>query len=119
MINNRVKIRLNLCHLILALDTEIYNLFPHHNKRYHHINDIQSSVNVLVFTITGPCRGRGPGADLHPSHLVGDLLHGGRGAVVLGVGGGVLPGQVHGPLAVWLRHSRPGNTHFKVSPKYI
>lgn len=47
------------------------------------------------------------GGYLHPGHLIGDLLHGGRSPVLLGVGGAG-PRQVHGPLVVLLRQRGPG-----------
>lgn len=64
-------------------------------------------LRAVRWSVSGPGGGRRPGVDLHPGHLVGDLLHRGRGPVVLGVGG-LLPRQVHSSLAVWLRRSRPG-----------
>lgn len=57
-------------------------------------------------SVSRPSRGRRSSTDLHPAHLVCDLLHCGRRAVVLGIG---LRGsrQVHGPLVVRLGHRRP------------
>lgn len=53
-------------------------------------------------------RGRRPRVDLHPTHLVSDLMHCGWGTIVLRVGGVRWPCHVHPCLVVWLRHSRPG-----------
>lgn len=40
----------------------------------------------MRWNISWPCRGRWSRGDLHPSHLVGDLLHCGWGPIVLRIG---------------------------------
>lgn len=52
--------------------------------------------------------------DLHPRHLAGHLLHAGR-SIVLRVGG-LGPRQVHSPVVVLLRDSRPANTRQSAPP---
>lgn len=58
-------------------------------------------------SVSWTSRGRGTRVDLHPAHLARDLLHCGRRAIVLGIGGLRGSRQVYGPLVVWLGHRRP------------
>lgn len=58
-------------------------------------------------SISWPRRGWRSRGDVHPSHLVSDLLHWGWGPIVVGIGR-LWPRQVHSSWVVWLRHSRPG-----------
>lgn len=62
----------------------------------------------MWWSVSWSCRGRRARIDLHPAHLVSDLMHRGWGPIVLRIGGVGRPRHGHPCLAVWLRHSRPG-----------
>lgn len=77
-------------------------------RRCSRVSGTDGRLGAGRWSISGPRRGRRSRGDLHPSHLVGDLLHCGWRPVVLGIGRGVRPRHVHISWVVWLRHSRPG-----------
>lgn len=76
-------------------------------RRCGRVGSTDGRLGAVRWSISWTSWGRRSRGDLHPRHLVRDLLHCGWRPIVLRIGG-VRPRHVHSSRVVWLRHRRPG-----------